>query len=233
MTLFAVMQAGLFPLLHLGRPWFFYWLIPYPATMHVWPQLQERAPLGRRRGLHLLHRLAALLVPRAHPRSGRRCATARRTRGSGSSTACSRSAGAARPSHWRHYRIAYGLLAGLATPLVLSVHSVVSADFAIAQLARLALDDLPALLRRGRDLLGLRDGADADDPDPRASSGSATSSPTRHLDNVGKMLLVTGLDRRLLVLQRVLPGLVRRRAVRDVHHVPRRCRRGRTAGRSG
>src|SRR5262245_48234005 len=38
MTLFAVMQAGLFPLLHLGRPWYFYWLIPYPSTMTVWPQ---------------------------------------------------------------------------------------------------------------------------------------------------------------------------------------------------
>ena len=38
MTIFAVMQAALFPLLHLGRPWFFYWLVPYPATMDVWPQ---------------------------------------------------------------------------------------------------------------------------------------------------------------------------------------------------
>src|SRR5262249_5905780 len=41
MTLFAVIQAALFPLLHLGRPWFFYWLIPYPSTMRVWPQFRS------------------------------------------------------------------------------------------------------------------------------------------------------------------------------------------------
>src|SRR5437868_6895445 len=41
MTLFAVMQAGLFPLLHLGRPWFAYWLVPYPSTMGVWPQFKS------------------------------------------------------------------------------------------------------------------------------------------------------------------------------------------------
>src|SRR5262249_10429391 len=44
MTLFAVMQAGLFPLLHLGRPWFFYWLIPYPAVMQVWPNFKSALP---------------------------------------------------------------------------------------------------------------------------------------------------------------------------------------------
>ena len=43
MTLFAVACAGMFPLLHLGRPWFFYWLFPYPSTMGVWPQF--RSPL--------------------------------------------------------------------------------------------------------------------------------------------------------------------------------------------
>ena len=44
MTLFAIVNAGLFPLLHLGRPWFFYWLIPYPATMRVWPQFRSSLP---------------------------------------------------------------------------------------------------------------------------------------------------------------------------------------------
>ena len=43
MTLFAVMCAGIYPILHLGRPWFVYWMFPYPATMHVWPQF--RSPL--------------------------------------------------------------------------------------------------------------------------------------------------------------------------------------------
>src|ERR1043166_1753246 len=41
MTLVAVMKAGLFPILHLGRPWFFYWLVPYPSTMTVWPQFRS------------------------------------------------------------------------------------------------------------------------------------------------------------------------------------------------
>ena len=44
MTLFAVVQAGIYPLLHLGRPWFAYWLVPYPATMQVWPQFRSALP---------------------------------------------------------------------------------------------------------------------------------------------------------------------------------------------
>ena len=69
--------------------------------------------------------------------------------------------------HWHRYETAYLLLAGLATPLVVSVHTVVSFDFAVSVLPGLAHDDLPALLRRGRHLLRLRDGADAGHPDPR------------------------------------------------------------------
>ena len=60
--------------------------------------------------------------------------------------------------HWQRYERAYLLLAALATPLVLSVHSVVSFDFAVSSAARLAHDDLPALLRGRRDLLRLRHG---------------------------------------------------------------------------
>src|SRR5262245_5444698 len=44
MTLFAVVQAGMFPILHLGRPWFGYWLFPYPSTMQVWPQVKSALP---------------------------------------------------------------------------------------------------------------------------------------------------------------------------------------------
>ena len=70
--------------------------------------------------------------------------------------------------------LVYGLLAGIATPLVLSVHSIVSSDFAIALRARVALDDLPAVLRRGRHLLGLRDGGSRCSS-PRAASSSSTT----------------------------------------------------------
>ena len=61
--------------------------------------------------------------------------------------------------HWAEYKWAYLLLAGLSTPLVLSVHTIVSFDFAVVGDPRLAHDDLPAVLRRRRRLLRLRDGA--------------------------------------------------------------------------
>ena len=64
--------------------------------------------------------------------------------------------------HWHRYQKAYLLLAGLATPLVVSVHTIVSFDFAISITSRVAHHDFPALLRRGRNLFRIRDGADAD-----------------------------------------------------------------------
>ena len=68
--------------------------------------------------------------------------------------------------HWMRYETASLLLAGLATPLVLSVHTVISFDFAVADAAGLAHHDLPAILRRRRDLFRLRHGADAGHSDP-------------------------------------------------------------------
>ena len=65
MTLFAVSCAGLFPLLHLGRPWVFHWLLPYPNTMDLWPQFPQPAGVGRVRRAHLLHGFAVVLVRRA------------------------------------------------------------------------------------------------------------------------------------------------------------------------
>ena len=176
MTLFAVACAGMFPLLHMGRPWFFYWLMPYPNTMALWPQW--RSPLvwdvfavSTYATVSLLFWYVGLIPDLATLRD-------RAThRSAGSSTASWRWAGAARPIHWHRYRTAYLLLAGLATPLVVSVHTVVSFDFTVGNHPRLALDDLPALLRRGGDLLGLRDGADPGDPAPDVSTRSKTSSP--------------------------------------------------------
>ena len=69
--------------------------------------------------------------------------------------------------HWNRYETAYLLLAGLATPLVLSVHTVVSFDFSIGIVPGLAYHDLPALLRGGRHLFRLRHGAGAGDSDPQ------------------------------------------------------------------
>jgi molybdopterin-containing oxidoreductase family membrane subunit len=133
MTLFAVACAGLFPILHLGRPWKFYWLVPYPSITGAWPQF--RSPLtwdvvavGTYLTVSVLFWYTGLLPDLATARDTAKGRWAKRFfavfsmgwRGSA--------------AHWRHWRMAYLLLAGLATPLVLSVHSIVSFDFAVSLL---------------------------------------------------------------------------------------------------
>ncbi len=132
MTLFAIMMAGTFPLLHLGRPWFFYWLIPYPATMRVWPQFRSTLPwdvaaITTYALISLWFWYMGLVPDLAAARD--RAPTRRKARIY--AIAALGWSGSARD--WARYRIAYGLLAGMATPLVVSVHSIVSMDFAIAQ----------------------------------------------------------------------------------------------------
>ena len=166
MTLFAVICALLFPLLHTGRPWFAaYWLMPYPSVQGIWPQF--KSPLtwdvfavSTYFTISLLFWYLGLVPDLASLRDSSKSRTKRIVygifalgwRGSG--------------RHWAEYKWAYLLLAGLSTPLVLSVHTIVSFDFAVVGHPRLAHDDLPALLRRGRRVLGLRDGRDLDDPGP-------------------------------------------------------------------
>jgi Ni/Fe-hydrogenase subunit HybB-like protein len=131
MTLFAVACAGIFPLIHLGRPWFFYWLFPYPSTMGVWPQF--RSPLvwdvfavSTYASVSFMFWYVGLIPDLATLRDRARPPLARLAYGilamgwRGSAI------------HWKRYEMAYWLLAGLATPLVISVHTVVSFDFAIA-----------------------------------------------------------------------------------------------------
>ena len=131
MTLFAVMCAGLFPLLHLGRPWFAYWITPYPNTMGLWPQW--RSPLvwdmfavSTYFTISLVFWYVGLIPDLAtfRDRAKHRFTQivygimAMGWRGSA--------------YHWQRYEMAYLMLAGLATPLVVSVHTVVSFDFTIA-----------------------------------------------------------------------------------------------------
>ena len=78
--------------------------------------------------------------------------------------------------HWHRYQSAYLLLAGLATPLVLSVHTVVSFDFAVAHRSGVAHDDFPALFRGRRDFFRVCDGADAGDSDAARLTGWRISS---------------------------------------------------------
>jgi Ni/Fe-hydrogenase subunit HybB-like protein len=130
MTLFAVACAGLFPLLHMGRPWLAYWLLPYPNTMALWPQF--RSPLVwdvfavfTYATVSLLFWYVGLIPDLATLRDRTPYRLARAIYGMlamgwrGSAL------------HWQRYQTAYLLLAGLATPLVVSVHTVVSFDFAI------------------------------------------------------------------------------------------------------
>jgi molybdopterin-containing oxidoreductase family membrane subunit len=133
MTLFAAGIAGLFPILHMGRPWFFYWLIPYPSVMNVWPQW--RSPLVWDIFAISTYLIVSLifwyvgLIPDLGTLRDRACAAGRRYATFAYGLLALGWRGEAR--HWARYESAYLLLAGLATPLVISVHSVVSLDFAI------------------------------------------------------------------------------------------------------
>src|SRR5579863_339902 len=131
MTLFAVACAGMFPLLHMGRPWLFYWMMPYPNTMYLWPQF--RSPLvwdvfavSTYATVSLMFWFVGLIPDLATLRDKARKRWAKVFYGifamgwRGSAV------------HWHRYETASLLLAGLATPLVVSVHTVVSFDFAVA-----------------------------------------------------------------------------------------------------
>ncbi|HUF05385.1 MAG TPA: NrfD/PsrC family molybdoenzyme membrane anchor subunit [Aridibacter sp.] len=133
MTLFAVACAGLFPILHTGRPWLAYWLLPYPNTMGMWPQF--RSPLmwdvfavSTYATVSLLFWYVGLIPDIATLRDRAKNKWFKYAYGLLSWGW----RGSAR--HWHRYEIAYLLLAGISTPLVLSVHSIVSLDFSVAQL---------------------------------------------------------------------------------------------------
>src|SRR5215469_1308976 len=130
MTLFAVAAAGIFPAIHVGRPWLAYWLFPYPNTMRVWPQF--RSPLmwdvfavSTYATISALFWFTGLIPDFATLRDRTEKRWIKVIYGMLSFGW----RGSAR--HWHRYETMYLLLAGLATPLVLSVHTVVSFDFAI------------------------------------------------------------------------------------------------------
>ena len=133
MTIFAVMCAGIFPLFHVGRVWFAWWLFPIPNSNAIWPNF--RSPLEWDVFAVSTYATVSLLfwymgmIPDLATLRDRAKHWARRIfygifamgwRGS--------------TRHWANYEMAYLLLAGLSTPLVLSVHTIVSFDFAVANL---------------------------------------------------------------------------------------------------
>ena len=130
MTLFAVSCALLFPVLHLGRPWLAYWIFPYPNTFDLWPQF--RSPLvwdafaiSTYALVSLMFWFVGLIPDLAAMRDKAENRWLRYIYG----LLALGWRGAAH--HWQRYDTAYMLLAALATPLVVSVHSVVSFDFAV------------------------------------------------------------------------------------------------------
>jgi Ni/Fe-hydrogenase subunit HybB-like protein len=129
MTIFAVMCAGLFPLLHLGRPWFFFWLLPYPNTMSLWPQFRS-ALVWDVFAVSTYFTVSVLfwymgMIPDLATLRDRSPAQLGRVAYGVLALGWRNSA-----RHWQRFEAAYLLLGGLATPLVVSVHSVVSSDFA-------------------------------------------------------------------------------------------------------
>lgn len=191
MTLFAVASAGLFPLLHLGRPWLFYWLFPYPNVMNVQPQF--RSPLvwdvfavSTYFTVSLLFWFVGLVPDLATLRD-------RATSLWGKIIYGMLAMGWRNSArHWHRYEIAYLLLAGLATPLVVSVHTVVSFDFTIAILPGWHSTIFPPYFVAGAIYSGFAMVLTLAIP-LRKFYHLEDFITARHLDNMGKIMLATGL----------------------------------------
>jgi Ni/Fe-hydrogenase subunit HybB-like protein len=191
MTIFAVIQAGLYPLFHLGRPWFAYWLVPYPATMAVWPQF--RSPLvwdffavSTYFTISLIFWYLGMVPDLASIRD--------RARTRGKQVAYGILAlgwrGSAR--HWQRYEQGYYLLAALATPLVVSVHSVVSTDFAVGIVPGWHETIFPPYFVAGALFSGFAMVLTIAIP-LRVAYGLQDFVTIRHIDIMAKFTLATGL----------------------------------------
>src|SRR5216683_1659102 len=191
MTLFAVACAGLFPLIHMGRPWFFYWLTPYPNTMELWPQW--RSPLVWDVFAVSTYFLVSLLfwyVGLIPDLATLRDRSANRVGRIVYGILAMGWRGSAR--HWHRYEVAYLLLAGLATPLVVSVHTVVSFDFAVAILPGWHSTIFPPFFVAGALFSGFAMVLTLAIP-IRAFYGLPDFITLRHLENMAKIMLATGL----------------------------------------
>ncbi len=191
MTLFAVACAGLFPLLHLGRPWFFYWLLPYPNTMALWPQF--RSPLvwdvfavGTYMTVSFLFWFVGLIPDLATLRDRAKKKSAKIIYGilamgwRGSAI------------HWHRYETAYLLLAGLATPLVVSVHTIVSFDFSIGIVPGWHSTIFPPYFVAGAIYSGFAMVLTLSIP-LRSVYRLQDLITMRHLQNMAKVMLATGM----------------------------------------
>jgi molybdopterin-containing oxidoreductase family membrane subunit len=191
MTLFAVMCAGMFPVLHLGRPWFAYWLFPYPNRMDIWPQFRSAltwdvAAVSTYFTVSLLFWYVGLVPDLAALRDASKSRLQRIIygifslgwRGSG--------------RQWHHYRIAYLLLGGLATPLVVSVHTIVSFDFAEGLIPGWHSTIFPPYFVAGAVFSGFALVLTLMIP-ARRFMGLEQVITLKHIDNMNKVLLATSM----------------------------------------
>jgi len=191
MTIFAAACAAVFPILHLGRPWLFYWLFPYPNTMTLWPQF--RSPLLWDFFAILTYVVSSILfwyfgllpdLATLRDRAVRRGdrifygVLALGFRGSN--------------RQWRHYRSAYGVLAALMAPLVISVHSIVGLDFAGAATVGWHSTQFPPFFVFGALLSGFAVVLLLVIP-LRRLLGLEDFITGRHFDVLGKLLLTSSL----------------------------------------
>ncbi len=191
MTIFAVICAGMYPALHVGRPWLAYWLFPIPNQMAMWPQF--RSPLlwdvfavSTYFSVSLLFWYTGMVPDFATFRDRAKSRFFQIVYGFASFgwTGSSR--------HWHRFERAYLLLAALCTPLVLSVHSVVSFDFAVSQLPGWHTTIFPPYFVAGAVFGGFAMVLTLAIP-ARQFYGLKNIITLRHLDNMCKVLLATGL----------------------------------------
>lgn len=191
MTIFAVICAGIFPGIHVGRAWLAFWLTPYPSlNLWMWPQF--RSPLlwdvfavGTYASVSLVFWYMGLIPDLATYRDRSRGKWRRMIYGlfslgwSGSSR------------NWMVYEKAYTLLAALATPLVLSVHTVVSFDFAVSQLPGWHTTIFPPYFVAGAIFSGFGMVVSLLVP-VRKIYKLENLITLRHLENMNKIILATG-----------------------------------------
>src|ERR1051326_6195294 len=191
MTLFAVASAGLFPLLHTGRPWYSYWMFPYPNTMTLWPQF--RSPLiwdvfavSTYATVSFLFWYTGLIPDLATLRDRSNSFMGRKIYG----LLAMGWRGSAK--HWYRYETAYLLLAGISTPLVLSVHSVVSFDFAVSNLPGWHSTFFPPYFVASALYAGFAMVLTLSIP-ARKIFHLEDSITMKHLENMGKIMMASGL----------------------------------------
>lgn len=190
MTIFAVICAGVFPGIHVGRIWVVYWLAPYPNQMAMWPQF--RSPLmwdvfavSTYFTVSLLFWYMGMVPDLATLRDRAKNKVSAFLYGLFSLgwTGSSR--------HWHRYEVAYGLLAALAAPLVLSVHTIVSFDFAVSQLPGWHTTIFPPYFVAGAIFSGFAMVITLAIP-ARAYFGLKDIITLRHLENMCKVITATG-----------------------------------------